>query len=199
MGFFTVLQLIFDAVLMFGLLFLFNFATQKARKRREDEEILNNLETQELRAGLQELLVTLRQVGGEVSGELQAKVAEAEETARRLGAVLHELKRDLENAERMAREVAAEREHLENKAESLKALKTARKPKAPKAPVPPAEETHAEETVEAVGFSTSAVKEIYKMADDELGVAEIARRTNLTRGEVQLILNLRGNRFSTPN
>jgi hypothetical protein len=28
---------------------------------------------------------------------------------------------------------------------------------------------------------------------------EIVRRTKLTRAEVQLILNLRGNRFTTPN
>jgi hypothetical protein len=51
----------------------------------------------------------------------------------------------------------------------------------------------------AVGFPSSAVKEIYRLADSHMDVGEIARQTQLTRGEVQLILNLRSNRFTTPN
>jgi hypothetical protein len=181
---------------MFGLLFVFHYATQKAQRRREDEEVLKNLEAQELRSGLQELLLTLRQVGGEVSGELQEKVHEAEAAGTRLGILLDGLKADLASAERLAREASVEREQLEAKMESLRALKSARKPKAPK---PPEEIVEDETPSTAVGFSTTAVKEIYRLADESMGVTEIARRTQLTRGEVQLILNLRGNRFSTPN
>ncbi len=196
MSLFPILQVLFDAVLMFGLLFVFHYATQKAQRRREDEEVLKNLEAQELRSGLQELLLTLRQVGGEVSGELQEKVREAEAAGTRLGILLESLKSDLASTERLAHEASIEREQLEAKVESLRALKIARKPKAPK---PQEESVPADTPSTAVGFSTTAVKEIYRLADESLGVAEIARRTQLTRGEVQLILNLRGNRFSTPN
>jgi len=43
------------------------------------------------------------------------------------------------------------------------------------------------------------VGEIYRMADADMDLNEIAKKTQLTQGEIQLILNLRGNRFTTPN
>jgi len=197
-----------DAALLFGFLFLFHYASQKVQNRREDEAVLKNLEAQELRSGLQELLVTLRQVGGEVSGELQGKVREAEAAGVRIGKQLEELGKNLESLEKTAAVVLAEKEHLESKAQALKAArKKTSKPSGN--PVEPDSLLTAEEEMEfaeegpespnAVGFSTNAVKEIYRLADKELNVTEIARKTHLTRGEVQLILNLRGNRFTTPN
>ena len=205
---FLVLQVFFDAALLFGFLFLFHYATQKVQNRREDEAVLKNLESQELRSGLQELLVTLRQVGGDVSGDLQAKVRDAEAAGEKIGKQLEELGKNLKSLEKTAEAVLAEKEHLESKAQALQAArkkssKSSGGVSTPESLLTAEEEMEfAEEDAEpsnAVGFSTKAVKEIYRLADKDLNVTEIARKTHLTRGEVQLILNLRGNRFSTPN
>ena len=50
-----------------------------------------------------------------------------------------------------------------------------------------------------IGVSPAMVGEIYRMADADMDLNEIAKKTQLTQGEIQLILNLRGNRFTTPN
>jgi chromosome segregation ATPase len=91
------------------------------------------VELQELHAGLQELWVTVRQVGGEVTGRLHDKVQAAEATLERLEAVLKDLRPELEGLQALSREVDSEREHLEAKRASLK---SAREP----APAPPVAE-----------------------------------------------------------
>jgi len=225
MTLFVILQLIFDAFLVAGLLFGFHWMYQRVQRRREDDEVMRNVELQELHAGLQELLVTVRQVGGEVTGRLHDKVQAAEATLERLEAVLKDLRPELEGLQALSREVDSEREHLEAKRASLKsARETAPAPPVAEAPgtveaeeeeetlfdvLSPMEEDDEEGETRgleealipstAVGFSSTAVKEIYRLADTHLDVGEIARQTHLTKGEVQLILNLRSNRFTTPN
>jgi predicted nuclease with TOPRIM domain len=211
MTLFVILQILFDAALVAAMLFGFSYIWQKVQHRREDDEVLRNVELQELRAGLEELLVTVRQVGGEVSERLQDKVKEAEKTLSQLESILDELKPDLEEIQALSRDVASEKEHLEAKRVSLKSSRR------PAMPLPMLEEdlslggeddeedgesSRTEDSLvssTAVGFPSSAVKEIYRLADNQLNVGEIARQTHLTRGEIQLILNLRSNRFTTPN
>jgi predicted nuclease with TOPRIM domain len=210
MTLFVILQLLFDAALVVGMLFAFNFVWQKLQHRREDEEVLRNVELQELHAGLQELLVTVRQVGGEVSGRLHDKVREAEKTLTRLESILDGLRPEMEDLRELAKEMASEKEHLEAKRVSLKSTRRSEAPLSIfendfhpqdlEADDEAAEEVEGTSVSSAgVGFPSSAVKEIYRMADSHMDVGEISRRTQLTRGEVQLILNLRSNRFTTPN
>lgn len=210
---FLILQLLFDAVLIAGLLFAFNLLWQKVQNRQEDDEVLRNVELQELQEGLQELLKTVRQVGGEVSGRLQDKVREAEDSIVKLETILDELRPELEDLRGLSREVAEEREQLQARRSVVGSARLGKSRPHPQR-VETVHESQAEfgEDVEleenpgetlisskTVGFSSSAVKEIYRLADSHLEVGEIARQTHLTRGEVQLILNLRSSRFTTPN
>jgi predicted nuclease with TOPRIM domain len=207
MTLFVILQILFDATLVAAMLFGLNFVWQKVQRRREDEEVIRNVELQELREGLEELLATVRQVGGEVSERLQDKVKEAEASISRLDSILEELRPELEELQELSREVASEKEHLESKRVSLRSSRRPAKPlPAPKEDLPldleEGDDEGAEEALissTAVGFPSSAVKEIYRLADHQMDVGAIARQTHLTRGEVQLILNLRSNRFTTPN
>jgi hypothetical protein len=50
-----------------------------------------------------------------------------------------------------------------------------------------------------MGISPELVKAVYRLADMKTGTNEIIQQTQLSRAEVQLILNLRGNRFAAPN
>jgi FtsZ-binding cell division protein ZapB len=207
MTWFLVFQLIFDIALITGVLFIFNMLWQKMQHRRDDDEVLRNVELQELKAGLQELLLTVRQVGADVSGKLHDKAQEAEATIGRIEELLEELRPELEDLRDLSREVAEEREHLEAKNRSLRSIRRATEPLPVDEPMKDEEEAGTpvditeEELISstAVGFSSTAVKEIYRLADTQMDVGEIARQTQLTRGEVQLILNLRSNRFTTPN
>jgi FtsZ-binding cell division protein ZapB len=207
MTLFVILQILFDAALVVAMLFGFNFVWQKVQQRREDEEVIRNVELQELRAGLEELLVTVRQVGGEVSERLQDKVKDAEASINRLDSILEELRPELGELQELSREVASEKEHLESKRVSLKSSRRSAVPlPVLKEDLPLDVEEDEDDGAEAslisstaVGFPSSAVKEIYRLADNRMDVGAIARQTHLTRGEVQLILNLRSNRFTTPN
>jgi hypothetical protein len=59
--------------------------------------------------------------------------------------------------------------------------------------------TKMDEKSDMVGFSSKVISEVYRLADEEYELNEIVKRTKLSFAEVQLILNLRGNRFTTPN
>lgn len=200
---FVVLQLVFDGVLLFAVLFLFHFAVSRSQRRKDDDHLIESLEVEEIKRDLQELLVTLKQVGSEASEGIQEKVLEAETKTKRLKDLLRKLDSDLGRISRLSEEVAGEKTRLDEKWGMLQAARR-REGKAPEpppeAPRPAPEASPAEpETAKGLAFSPDAVREIYKLADLSMEISEIARRTKLTRGEVQLILNLRGNRFTTSN
>jgi hypothetical protein len=214
MGIFLVLQLVFNAVLLFGIIFLFHYLTQNTRKKAEEQDLLGNLQVQEVRESLQDLLTTLKQLGQEVSDGIKDQVESAEVKTAALRDTLDRLEADLERAKVLSGEVGEERRHLEEKATVLKAVKgtlfkNQKDSEAGKgldglslqtSPDPvPGPKGGNPVGVTGVGFSSSAVREVYRLADQEKGIPEIARRTKLTRAEIQLILNLRGNRFSASN
>lgn len=215
---FLILQVLFDAVVLFGFLFLFHFSVNQTRRKKEDLDVLRNVQIQEMKEGLQELLLTLKQLGKEVSDTIQDEVREAEEKTEVLKKVLLKVQKDLAKVQALSEEVNSEKERLESK---MDAIRTAKKTIQKSSPVTcealSKDSYDADEKNlriknsltskrgskngrgQAVGFSSVAVREIYRLADGELGIDEIVHRTKLSRAEVQLILNLRGNRFTTPN
>ena len=220
MDFFLILQVLFDAVLLFGVLFLFHYSVNHSRKKKEESDILNNYQVQEIRENLQELLLTLKQLGKEVSDNIQEQVMEAETKTETFKKLLLTLQKDLNKTIALAEEVGSEKARLEEK---VKVIRTSKKvsPKAlplneepflkstPSISIGPNSEN--EKIVNskkkkrfqgfgpAVGFSSGLVREIYRLADLDMDLNDIVQKTHLSRAEVQLILNLRDNRFTTPN
>jgi seryl-tRNA synthetase len=206
MDVFMVLQFFFDGVLLFAIIFLFNYSITQTHKKKEDLDILKNMQVQEIKENLQELLLTLRQLGKEVSDNIQEQVREAETKTELFKKVLGKLQKDLKKTLELAEEVNDEKNQLENK---MSVIRMGRKSSV-KVERPQIEKLHSVDLREKnkrpeteqdkiVGFSSQVVREVYRLADEELELNEIVRQTKLNRAEVQLILNLRGNRYSTPN
>ena len=215
MNAFMILQILFDAVLLFGILFLFHFSVNQTQKKSEEMDLIKDVQVQEMKENLQELLMTLKQLGKEVSENIQEQVKEAETKT-------EEFKKESKNSKRiykvkaLSQEVDAEKSLLETKARVIQSAKK----NIPKW-VSPIEKNDSiseqessigvgklssteegkfvNEPQGAIGYSSEVIRKVYRLADAEIGVNEIVRRTKLTRAEVQLILNLRGNRFTTPN
>ncbi len=213
MDIFLILQIMFDSVLLFGILFLFHFSVNQTQKKKEEWDILKNAQVQEIKENLQELLLTLKQLGKEVSDNIQEQVQEAEQKTEVFKKVIVKIQRDLQKTVKLAEEVSTERVHLEEK---LRAIETAKKNLAPKSPAIPepllgygkdekVEIPRASKRIGfgkaegALGFSSGVVREVYRLSDKKIEIGEIVQRTQLSRAEVQLILNLRGNGFTTPN
>lgn len=213
MDLFTVLQTLFDAVLLFGVLFLFHFSVHQTQKKKEEMDILKNAQAQEIKENLQELLMTLKQLGKEVSDNIQEQVREAEEKTETFKKAVAKLKKDLPQLTKLAEEVGAERIHLEDK---ITALGEARKhtrsglddghkgrPVEPE-PLAKTESKDGFKSLvvpsgEGLGFAPGVVKEVYRLSDAKAQMNEIVRKTQLSRAEIQLILNLRGNGFTASN
>ncbi|HET9869103.1 MAG TPA: hypothetical protein VFR02_01220 [bacterium] len=185
--FFLILQTLFDAVMLAALVFIFHFTNHQMQKKKEEADLLKSLQVQEIRDQLQELLMTLKQLGKEVSDDIQAQVLEAETKTELIKKITVKIQRDLKRTLVLAEEVNAEKKRLEEKAQVLRV-----QPKKPAA--------RAEEGLERMPVQDAdMVRLVYRLADTQMDLDGIAKQTKLTQAEIQLILNLRGNRFSTPN
>lgn len=207
MDVFFVLQILFDAVLLFGVLFLFHFSSDQQQKRKEEVDIVKNIQVQETKENLEKLLLTMKQLGKDVSEEIQNKIIESEEKAAIFQQNIKKLENELSVALELAQEIGFERHRLENKVKVIKSVPDM------KEKLPSDEKTESRSTKVAkrkkvvnskpspyaVGFSSNIVKQVYKMADGNSDVLEIAKTTKLSKAEVHLILNLRENRFTAPN
>ncbi len=210
MNFFLIIQFLFDAVLLFGVLFLFHYSVHRSQSKKEESEILKNVQVQEIKENLQELLLTLKQLGKEVSDNIQEQVEEAEEKTEHFKKTIQKINKDLSETLVLAEEVGAEKNRLEEK---ISIIKKARKKTKNKESLAAGSEiadgfgktekkpnnSGFSGVGRTVGFSSDLVREVYRMADTQLGVNEIIQKTRLSRAEIQLILNLRDNRFTTPN
>jgi uncharacterized protein YdiU (UPF0061 family) len=190
------------------------------QRKNEESDLLKNIEVQEIQENLQELLKTLKELGKEVSEDIQEQVKVAEERMERYKKIISELEKDLSKTTALHEKVEEEKTHLEEK------LRVINIPKKNRPKIFPAlEKDLLEESPQsaftmreairknekflgknslsgdtrAVGFSPGLVRKIYRLADESCELNDIVRKTNLTPAEVQLILNLRDNRFSTPN
>jgi hypothetical protein len=220
MDIFLILQILFDAVLLFGVLFLFHFSVNHSQKKKEESDILNNLEVQGIRENLQELLLTLKQLGKEVSENIQEEVRGAEAKTEVFKKVIVKLQKDLKKTLALAEEVRLEKIRLEEKVKFIQTTKQV----SPKESDPrvkpdstlnqknksgsinsevdnekPKKSVSFDRRRGTVGFSSGLVREVYRLVDENISLNEIIQRTQLSRAEVQLILNLRDNRFTTPN
>lgn len=213
MEMFSILQIIFDAVLLFGLLFVFHYSVNQAQRKTEDAQIVKDLSVDEIRENLQELLLTLKQLGKEVSENLQEQVREAETKTEKLKKMITKVDKDLTKVIQLSETVEKEREHLQEKEAFLRASRE--KKTLPtiheiedlalrslpggkkKSVIVPEDETNS--FPEGSPFSKKILREVYRLADQKNDLADIAHKIQLSKAEVQLILNLRENRFSTPN
>ncbi len=194
MSLFNVLQLLFDAFILFGILFLFNYSVSQTRKKEDDLEIVKSAQAQEIREQLQELLLTLKQLGNEVSDNIQKEVREAEGKTDSLQKLLRKVQKELDEREKF-------------QVDGIKPVNSVKGPTPKKRKIEsekailPSDEPNLEENTETgmFGLSSEIVREVYRLVDEDNDIKTICEMTLLSRAEIQLILNLRGNRFTTPN
>jgi hypothetical protein len=217
---FFILQIFFDAVLLFGILFLFHFSVHQTEKKKEESDVLKDIRVQEIRENLQELLMTLKQLGKEVSDNIQEQVKTAETKTEVFKKTITRFHRDLVKVTELSDELNTERVRLEEKANAIEASKRKANRILPPIhdalagsdsevkkndPKPKKERNNSSSDFgfdgsgKNMGISPELVKAVYRLADMKTGTNEIIRQTQLSRAEVQLILNLRGNRFAAPN
>jgi hypothetical protein len=207
MDVFLILQILFDSVLLFGVLFLFHFSVNQQQKKKEEFDIVKNIQAQEMKENLEKLLLTMKQLGKDVSDDIQKKISESEEKAEAFKKNLKKLEGQLSMTMELADEVGAERvrpgnkvrliNSAENKKEKIssngknidKSLSRVEKRK----------RVLKSQTGYSVGFSSEIIKQVYKMVDNNEDINVILKATKLSKAEIQLILNLRENRFTAPN
>lgn len=211
----SVLQIVFDAVLLFGILFVFHYSVNQSQKKNEETQIVKDLQVNEIRENLQELLLTLKQLGKEVSENLQEQVRDAEVKTEKLKKMIGKMDKDLLKVVQLSETIEREREHLEEKEALLQASRNKRPIPSTVREIedlalkslPPSTKKSVDNSSDLVDpfsvggsqFSTKVLREVYRLAEKNSDLSVIAHKTKLSKAEVQLILNLRGNRFSTPN
>ena len=60
MDIFLILQILFDATLLFGVIFLFHYSVNQAQRKREELEILKNVQIQEMKENYSRLRCLLQ-------------------------------------------------------------------------------------------------------------------------------------------
>jgi chromosome segregation ATPase len=208
MDIFLILQLLFDAVLLFGILFLFHFSVHQSKKKKEEWDILKDAQIQEIRENLQELLMTLKQLGKEVSENIQDQVREAEEKTESFKKTILKLNKDFQKLTKLAEAVGLERTYLEEKLRTMEASKKVvhlekaelqTKPRPNLAASKNPENLDLNHSRGGFGFPTGLVGEVYRLYDSKAQMSDIIQKTKLSRAEIQLILNLRNNGFTATN
>jgi hypothetical protein len=219
MDFFLMLQIFFDAVLLFGILFLFHFSVHQNRKKREESDALKDIQVQEIKENLQELLMTLKQLGKEVSDNIQEQVNEAESKTEKFKKAILRFQKDLTKVTKISEELNMERLRLEEKANIIEVAKSTASRVLPRVHESlrisgsEMKKTDAmwksaakkkslnlgfDGSDKNIGFSSELVEKVYRLADLKAEINEIVQQTKLSRAEIQLILNLRDNRFAVP-
>ncbi len=191
---FNVLQLLFDAMFLFGILFLFNYSVTQSRRKAEDLDVLKSAHVQEIKEQLQDLLLTLKQLGNEVSENIQKQVRLAEEKTDYLQKIIRKAQRELDKSERIKLESLKVSSKGKELSPGNKFKEKQVQPSAPHEFI-----TENGKSTGMLGLSSELVKEVYRMVDTGNDLKSISDKTELSQAEIQLILNLRGNRFTTPN
>jgi preprotein translocase subunit YajC len=207
MDIFLILQILFDFVLLFGVLFLFHFSVNQQQKKKEEFDIVKNIQVQETKENLEKLLLTMKQLGKDVSDDIQKKISESEEKTEVFKQNIKKMEAQLSMTVELIEEVGAERGRLENKIKLIRST-TNGKEKLPSddkitdksvSRVERKKRVSKPQNGYSVGFSSGIIKQVYKMVDNDLDINEILKATKLSKAEIQLILNLRENRFTAPN
>lgn len=205
MEIFIIFQILFDAVLLFSVLFLFHYSTNLISKKKEDSDLINDIQLQEIKGNLQELLLTLQQVGKRVSDDIQVQVRIAENKTAKIKKFLSKFKSDITKTPRFSNWVVNENDkkgRLFGKINKpIVKIQQGTIPNKISKGVPGKNMSKSPlcEAEEMISFSSEIVREIYRLADEDYELNEIVRLTKLSLAEIQLILNLRGKNFTTHN
>ena len=207
MSVFNILQILFDAVFLFGILFLFNFSISQTRKKDDDLEVMKSVQTQEIKEQLQDLLLTLKQLGNEVSENIQKEVRIAEEKTDLLQKLFRKIHKEIEKTDQLKSDFDDTNTSTEKKVAFLRAPKSGKIPATKKrnqesssTRITNQEKVSLNKNESGMhGLSSEIVREVYSLADTDNDLKTICEKTQLSLAEIQLILNLRGNRFTTPN
>lgn len=207
MSVFNILQILFDAVFLFGILFLFNFSISQTRKKDDDLEVMKSAQTQEIKEQLQDLLLTLKQLGNEVSENIQKEVRIAEEKTDLLQRLFKKIHKEIEKTDQLKSDLDDIDKSTGKKVAFLRASKTGKIPATKKrnqesssTRIKNQEKVPLNKNESGMhGLSSEIVREVYRLVDTDNDLKTICEKTQLSLAEIQLILNLRGNRFTTPN
>jgi hypothetical protein len=179
----------------------------QVQKKKEEIEILKNVQVQEMKENLQELARTLEQLGKDVSEDIRANILEAEVKSEELKKNLKKVERNLSSTTPRLDQHDPKKNAIENKVGLSRGAKKR----------PAKNEAHfsgsfsdntslivkqrkiVKRSKKSMGFSPERINAIYKMVDDKQDLNEVARFAKVSRAELQLILNLRGNRFTISN
>jgi hypothetical protein len=203
MDVFLILQIIFDAVLLFGILFLFHFSINEQQKKKEEFDIVKNIQVQEVKENLEKLLSTMKQLGKDVSNDIQDKIDESEKKIKIFNQNVINFENKLKTTLQPTEGVGVEKNEIENirivtnkKSEIPSDDRRVEKTESPTAKTA---KKSIPITGYSIGFSSGIIKQVYKMIDSNRDINEVVKATKLTKAEVSLILNLRENRFTAPN
>ncbi len=181
-------------------------------------DALKDIQVQEIKENLQELLLTLKQLGKEVSDNIQEHVSDAELKIEDFKINISKFQKDLNKVKKLSDELNMERVRLEEKTKTIEASKNKAFEVIPqenqslrivdqkvkknnstfefkKKTLPRSIELNILENNK--GISAELMGVVYHLEDLHVEMNEIVRRTKLSRAEIQLILNLRENRFVT--
>ena len=207
MDVFLMLQIIFDAILLFGILFLFHFSVNEQQKKKDEFDIVKNIQVQEMKENLEKLLSTMKQLGKDVSNEIQNKIDESEEKIKVINQDIKKFENQFKVTLDLSEKVGAEKDKLKNKIKVIRA-ETSRTNEGfsddkgagkTVSPIRNEAKNLIPRTSYAIGFSSGIIKQVYKMIDSNRDINEVVKVTKLTKAEVNLILNLRENRFTASN
>jgi|GEM_PF-5169814 hypothetical protein len=205
MDIFLILQILFDAVLLFGILFLFHFSVNLQQRKKEEFDIVKNIQVQEMKENLEKLLSTMKQLGEDVSADIQKKIAEFEGKTEVFNDDIKTFERKINLKFELSKKETIEKADLKTKIAALSTnenLKLISKKKVLDKRISGFEKKQKKIIAKpnySTGFSSGIIKQVYKMVDSNSGISEVVKATKLTKAEISLILNLRENRFTAPN
>jgi predicted nuclease with TOPRIM domain len=207
MDVFLILQILFDAVLLFGILFLFHFFVNQQQRKKEEFDIVKNIQIQEMKENLEKLLSTMKQLGEDISDDIQKKITEFEEKTESFNDDIKIIEREKNFKFEMSKKESNEEDDLKNKIKIISTpinekVKLISKKKGIDKNISGLEKKKKEFNAKpnySTGFSSGVIKQVYKMVDGNCGIGEVVKVTKLTKAEISLILNLRENRFTAPN
>jgi hypothetical protein len=207
MDVFLILQIIFDAVLLFGILFLFHFSVNEQQKKKEELDIVKDIQVQEMKENLEKLLSAMKQLGKDVSSDIQNKIEESEEKMKVFNQNIKNFENQFMMTSNLSEKAGTEKDKLKSKVKVIRTSPNRKNEvslddkgihetassirKEAKSLIP--------QTGYSIGFSSGIIKQVYKMIDGNRDIGEVVKATKLTKAEVNLILNLRENRFTAPN
>jgi hypothetical protein len=192
---------------LFGILFLFHFSVNLQQKKKEDFDIVKNIQIQEMKENLEKILSMMKQLGKDISDDIQKKVTESDDKIKVFNENVKNLEKELNTKFELIEKTRGEKSELGSTAKTKHSVKNKKEKFISVKKDTPEIAFGAEKkkgnstpkTGHSISFSSNIVKQVYRMSDNNKTISHIVQETNLTRAEISLILNLRENRFTASN